>query len=244
VFYALPIALVATLTLLELRRGDTLDSNRAMNVSLWVVRAVTGAFLLPLVAIAVPVSLIDGRALPWLLGFALYFLANDLGEYLFHRAQHAIPWLWSLHALHHSDSNMNATTTERHFIGDQFLKAVTIWPAAVLIVKPSGSMVAAYVLLGLWNFVAHSKLPLNFGRLSWLWNSPAYHRRHHSMLTEHHNSNYAALLPIWDVALGSYHRPGPEMPPTGLDSQPEDLVSALTWPLSPPSRRGGAASNP
>jgi sterol desaturase/sphingolipid hydroxylase (fatty acid hydroxylase superfamily) len=73
-------------------------------------------------------------------------------------------------------------------------------------------------------------VPLNFGKLSWLLNSPAYHRRHHSSLPEHFNSNYAALLPIWDVLAGSYRRPD-SMPPTGLAGAPSNIAQAMLWPI-------------
>src|SRR5437016_2235324 len=35
--------------------------------------------------------------------FALYLLTWDLLEYATHRAQHAVPALWAMHSLHHSE---------------------------------------------------------------------------------------------------------------------------------------------
>ncbi|OYX16779.1 MAG: hypothetical protein B7Z07_02035 [Sphingomonadales bacterium 32-67-7] len=154
----------------------------------------------------------------------------DLGEYLFHRAQHASPLLWRMHSLHHSDHDMNATTTNRHFWGDSLLKALTIWPLAALIVAPTPTASAIYVALSLWNYFSHSAIDVNFGRWSWLINSPAYHRRHHSIRPEHYGSNFAALFPVFDVIAGSYHRPV-GFPPTGLDERPEHIGHILLWPL-------------
>jgi sterol desaturase/sphingolipid hydroxylase (fatty acid hydroxylase superfamily) len=53
----------------------------------------------------------------WLLvpAAAAYTMAMDFGEYLFHRAQHRIPAMWAMHSLHHSDTAMNISTTQRHF---------------------------------------------------------------------------------------------------------------------------------
>ena len=201
--------IVAVLTTFELVSGDRLTVSRGANIVVWIARMALAFTLLPLVSLAVPYHLIDGRDLPPAVAIVLYLLVADLGEYLFHRAQHAVPFLWTLHALHHSDPDMNATTTERHFWGDQFIKAVTIWPAASLIVRPSTPALVAYMLLGLWNYVAHSKLPFSFGRLSWVLNSPAYHRRHHSALPEHHNSNFCGLI----AAVG---RPSRVVPATGF----------------------------
>jgi sterol desaturase/sphingolipid hydroxylase (fatty acid hydroxylase superfamily) len=228
----IPIAVAALLTILELRQGHRLTRDRLLNCTIWFGRVALAMTLLPLVALTVPWSLVDTRTLPFLAGFAVYFVVMDLGEYLFHRAQHAIPWLWKLHALHHSDADMNATTTERHFWGDQFIKAVTIWPAATLIVRPTAPVLVTYFFLMMWNYATHSALPFSFGRLSWLLNSPAYHRRHHSRLPEHYNSNFAALLPIWDVLSGSYHRPADTIPPTGLEGAPPGPLQLLTWPFT------------
>jgi sterol desaturase/sphingolipid hydroxylase (fatty acid hydroxylase superfamily) len=124
---------------------------------------------------------------------------------------------------------MSALTTNRHFWGDQLIKAVTIWPLAAAVVAPTPAMIALFNLLALWNFVVHARLPFGFGRLSWLLNSPAYHRRHHSRLPEHYNSNFAALFPIFDVICGTYYRPA-GFPPTGLDRQPASLGDVMLWP--------------
>jgi sterol desaturase/sphingolipid hydroxylase (fatty acid hydroxylase superfamily) len=87
----------------------------------------------------------------------------------------------------------------------------------------------------MWNFALHSSVPLDFGRFSWLLNSPEYHRRHHSSDPADYNGNYAALLPIWDVLFGGYHRPTGH-PVTGLKIQdrprkPENLPELVVWPL-------------
>ncbi|MEO6041048.1 MAG: sterol desaturase family protein, partial [Croceibacterium sp.] len=97
---------------------------------------------------------------------------------------------------------------------------------------------AVYIGLSLWNYVSHAGIRLDFGRGSWLLNSPAYHRRHHSSDPEHYGSNFAALFPIFDVIAGSYRRPD-GYPPTGLEMRPETLADLVLWPL----RRNGLAAD-
>jgi sterol desaturase/sphingolipid hydroxylase (fatty acid hydroxylase superfamily) len=159
-----------------------------------------------------------------------YVLAMDFGECMFHRAQHAVPFLWRMHSLHHSDPCMNATTTDRHWWGDSLIKALTIWPAVAILFRPSAATLATYAVLTTYHYFSHANLRVSFGRLSWLLNSPAYHRIHHSSDPAHHGANFAGLFPIFDVILGSY-RPGAIFPPTGMDRRPETLVQALVWPL-------------
>ena len=225
----LSIIVVALLTLFELRVSPR-GGDRRLNLQVWALGFASRMLLVPLVLLWPGTSLVKGSELPFWAGFLAYFLAMDLGEYLFHRAQHAVPALWKLHSLHHSDAALTATTTERHFWGDPLLKSATVWPAAAFLVAPTPAIAGAYMVATLWNYPVHSSLRMNFGRFSWLLNSSAYHRRHHSSRPEHFNSNYAALLPIWDVLLGSYNRPE-GYPPTGLDQRPCSIREAAIWPL-------------
>ncbi|MDE2405048.1 MAG: sterol desaturase family protein [Sphingomonadales bacterium] len=202
------------------------------NLQAWFLcrlAAITALPLFPLWA-SEKWSLIDGSALPFWIAFPILVVARDLGEYLFHRAQHSVPFLWAMHSLHHSDPDMMVLTTQRHFWGDQFLKELTIWPAALLVISPTPALLFAWSLLTMWNFALHSSIPLDFGRFSWVLNSPEYHRRHHSIDPAHYNSNFAALLPIWDVVFGGYHR-AEGHPRTGMPRKPESLWELAVWPL-------------
>jgi sterol desaturase/sphingolipid hydroxylase (fatty acid hydroxylase superfamily) len=178
------------------------------------------------------------------IGVAVYFVAMDAGEFLFHRAQHRLPWLWAWHSLHHSDTSYDATTTVRHFWLDPFLKSATVWLAVGLVFKASAPIYLIYGGLTLYNFVIHSNTRLDFGRWSWVLNAPAYHRIHHSASPEHFDVNFCAMLPIFDVMAGTYRpaRPG-ERPDTGLDTgeRPRDLIDVMLWPVRHRlARRAGA----
>ena len=201
-----------------------------INLQAWALQAAAAFALLPLfLALELP-SLFNGAAMPIWLAAIAYLVLRDGLEFFYHRAQHSIPLLWSMHSLHHSDPNMSALTTNRHFWGDQLIKAVTIWPLAALVIAPTPVMIGIFNLASFWHIVVHARLPISFGPLSWLLNSPAYHRRHHSSLPEHYNSNFSALFPIFDVLCGSYNRPD-GWPPTGLDREPETLLDLLAWPV-------------
>jgi sterol desaturase/sphingolipid hydroxylase (fatty acid hydroxylase superfamily) len=209
-----------------------------INFMIWGLRLPLNLLLLPAIGAAIAelarraaVPSLQISTWPFALGAATYLVAHDFGEFAFHRAQHAIPWLWRLHALHHSDPCMSTTTTERHFWGDGALKAVTIWPAAALLLQPSPGQYGFFSICYLYNYFTHANLPVSFGRLSWVLNSPAYHRLHHSSEPEHFNRNFAALLPIWDVVIGTYRRPD-GFPRTGLPVYPRTIAQALLWPLA------------
>jgi len=225
----LTLAFVGLLLLVErfFCKGPT---DWKVNLQAWGIQALTGLALLPFLTIVDPPTLLRGGDMPFWLAFPLYALVFDLCEYLYHRAQHRIPLLWAMHSLHHSDPNMSAFTTQRHFWGDQLIKSITVWLLPSMLIAPTPGMVFTMFALGLWNFVVHAAIPLDFGRWSWLLNCPAYHLRHHSRLPQHFNSNFAALFPIWDVIAGSYF-PAKDYPPTGLDEMPRSAGEVFAWPL-------------
>jgi sterol desaturase/sphingolipid hydroxylase (fatty acid hydroxylase superfamily) len=170
-------------------------------------------------------------------GIFVYTVLMDLGEYLFHRAQHCFPILWAMHSFHHSDAAMNVSTTQRHFWLEQAIKSVTIYPLVGLLLKANPPVFFAYSLIAFANYFFHMNLRVGFGRYSFLLNSPQYHRIHHSRQPEHLDTNFAALLPIFDLLLGSYYVGGPdEYPATGLIQldEPAGMFEAFVWPL-----RGG-----
>jgi sterol desaturase/sphingolipid hydroxylase (fatty acid hydroxylase superfamily) len=231
------VLLVALLTAVELRWPARLErAPRMQNLGLWAVRALlqftAAATFLTLAAVAVErlgAPSLKIRAWPLALSAPLLILTFDLAEYLYHRTQHTIPWLWRRHALHHSDPCVNATTTERHWWGDLMLKAVLFNAPLAVLLEPSAADYAIYSALTFWNYVVHANVKLDFGRFGWVLNSPAYHRLHHARAPEHHGANYAALFPIFDVIAGSYRRPETWLE-TGLDEEPRGLWEALAWP--------------
>jgi sterol desaturase/sphingolipid hydroxylase (fatty acid hydroxylase superfamily) len=179
-----------------------------------------------------------------IVGMGVYLAAMDLAEYAYHRAQHAIPALWAMHALHHSDAHFDATTSARHFWAEPIIKSLTVWLAVGVLFKASPLIVGLYATATYYNVAIHSNTRLTLGRFSWLLNTPAYHRLHHSASPEHWDCNFAALLPIYDVIFGGY-RPAKigEYPRTGLDTgeRPDGPVQATLWPLVYLGKRRAAA---
>jgi sterol desaturase/sphingolipid hydroxylase (fatty acid hydroxylase superfamily) len=223
------VDVVVGLTVLE-RLGRPVRSNWWINLQAWALLLFTGiAVHLPFALPALP-TLLDGAKLPFWMGFPAFLIVSDLGEYLFHRAQHRIPLLWAMHSLHHSDPDMSALTTQRHFWADPLIKKITIWGATSFVIAPTPEIAGATAMVSLWNFFVHARLAVAIGRWSWLINTPAYHRRHHSSVPEHYDSNFAALFPIFDVICGSYYRPD-GFPPTGLAKAPRTLQELIAWPL-------------
>lgn len=153
------------------------------------------------------------------LGLAFAWLAmRDFFYYWLHRLQHASRWLWAEHMLHHSDENVNATTSIRHHWLENPLTIIFInAPLFYLLRPPLLTVTVAATILGLTEFSNHMNFKFGLGGFSWLISTPQNHRIHHSRLGEHIDKNFAAFFPVWDVLFGTYYAPKKdEYPPVGL----------------------------
>jgi sterol desaturase/sphingolipid hydroxylase (fatty acid hydroxylase superfamily) len=173
----------------------------------------------------------NGWGLLW--AIPLYLLAMDFVEYIFHRAQHAWPFLWAMHSLHHSDTSVNVTTTPRHFWIEVVIKLLFVYPLVAILFKPSAAIISSYIVMGYWNFVVHMNVRLSFGRFWVVLSSPQYHRIHHAADARYADRNFAALFPVYDLIFGTYFRAAmDEYPSTGLGSgEVPSLFETITWPL-------------
>jgi sterol desaturase/sphingolipid hydroxylase (fatty acid hydroxylase superfamily) len=147
-----------------------------------------------------------------LLGFAIYLLLFDLVDYALHRAQHALPWWWQLHALHHSQRQMTCWSDNRNHLLDDALRDSAMVLLALAVGVAPAQFVALVVLTQLLESLSHANVRLCFGRVgSRLLVSPAFHRTHHAIGTGHESQgpgslggcNYAVLFPLWDLLFGS-----------------------------------------
>ena len=147
-----------------------------------------------------------------------FLFVYDFFYYWFHRLQHASPFLWAQHELHHSEESLNVTTALRHhWLEDMLRLFFVILPMSLAFdLKPAFGGWAFVV--GLWPVFIHANLRLRFGPLSRVLGGPQVHRIHHSLELRHQNRNFANFA-LWDQIFGTYYHPGPdEYPRTGLAS--------------------------
>jgi sterol desaturase/sphingolipid hydroxylase (fatty acid hydroxylase superfamily) len=137
-------------------------------------------------------------------------LALDLVGYLLHRLSHRFFVLWRLHAVHHADTDVDASTAVRHHPLEALLTGLASLVLTLLLGIPLG-VFALYSLLALAVQVfQHANLRLPAGAeavLGWLIMTPGLHRAHHSVLPEHYNTNFGTVLSLWDRSLGTLRPP-------------------------------------
>ncbi len=181
--------------------------------------------------------------LPWLrphpvVLFIAYFAIADFAYYLIHRLQHALPWWWALHSLHHSQRQLSCWSNDRDSILDDFFEAMLIAGVARLIgVAPV--QYALLVLLGeLLQNLAHANIRLRFGRvLNKLIVEPPYHRLHHMIGDPARpglqNCNFSFVFPLWDILFGTALFGEPPracgVNDSGIDADNELGIAAQQW---------------
>jgi sterol desaturase/sphingolipid hydroxylase (fatty acid hydroxylase superfamily) len=114
--------------------------------------------------------------------FLTIFIVN-CADYWIHRAFHCFPLLWRVHIVHHSDTEFDVTTANRHHPLESLVSLLVILPVAVLLGAP---IIAAFIytylslLINLWSH-ANIRLPEWLDRvLRRLIITPDFHRMHHS----------------------------------------------------------------
>ena len=157
----------------------------------------------------------------------------DLFYYLMHRAQHSFPVLWEIHKAHHSIRNLNAIVSYHHFL-DDFCRVFFIYIPLAFLVKIDAPKLAIlssfYIAFG--QFI-HMNSKINLGPLRYVFSDNYFHRIHHSIENKHHNKNFSAFFPFWDVVFRSAYFPKKdEFPEVGLpdDEQPTTIKEYLLFP--------------
>jgi sterol desaturase/sphingolipid hydroxylase (fatty acid hydroxylase superfamily) len=186
------------------------------NIGFWILNLFLAGFLLPRPAFVRPqIEALSGLAFPsWPIADAgLSLLAGilllDLMRYLVHRCEHAVPLFWRFHALHHSDPQVDVTTSVRHHPIEYVPASVVYWLALLVLDIPAIVVLSHGLAVFGMAAVQHGNIRLPERLERWLQPvlvTSDMHRIHHSVVFAEANSNYGAVLSIWDRLLGTYTR--------------------------------------
>ena len=144
-------------------------------------------------------------------------LISDLIDYFRHRIEHTVPFIWDLHELHHSPTQMTILSGDR---GTEVDKVFTL-PFTLPITTLTALLINEYIANGyvipfiLWMaysfltafsaYLGHSSLKVVLPKpLSYILMSPSLHWLHHSSNPEHYNCNLGQIFPFWDQLFGTY----------------------------------------
>ena len=138
---------------------------------------------------------------------AASFMLLDFTDYLFHRLQHRVGWIWRFHRVHHSDPRLDASSSLR-FHPVEGITQTSCQAVAILMFGIHLDAMALFdTLLLVLLYVQHANIawPEAVDRaLRWMLVTPDVHRVHHSRDQRYTDSNFGDVFTLWDRALGTY----------------------------------------
>jgi sterol desaturase/sphingolipid hydroxylase (fatty acid hydroxylase superfamily) len=176
---------------------------------------------------------------------ALSVVLLDLIYYGAHRLNHRVSFLWRFHRAHHSDLDVDMTTSVRFHLGEVLISTgVKGGSVLALGVSPIGFLVSETALLAAGQF-QHSNLRLPAMVERWLRLlivTPPMHWIHHSRRSVEHNTNYGTMFSGWDRWFGTYFMGVQQNQiPLGLEEYPTpddvNLLRFYRMPFDAPCRR-------
>jgi len=200
-------------------RSNTTMRRWVGNLSLCILS--NGIFVLPtLTAIAAAFvaqserhRLLDAFGMPSTVRFAVAIMVLDALAYGQHRLLHRFDVLWRFHAVHHSDPEVDITTTFRHHPVEAIFNGALIG-GVVLVIGFSPAEIAAYTWV---SFVVELLAHANLALPSWfaailgrLIVTPEFHHLHHSRAKTQANANFGQAFSIWDTLFGTARTRSPE----------------------------------
>lgn len=151
-------------------------------------------------------GLLPRLALPRWSETALAVALMDYTLYAWHILLHRVPQLWRMHAVHHVDLELDASTALRfHFT--ELLASVPYRIAQIALIGVGPSAHRLWQVATLIEVVFHHsnlRLPIKVERLlSRVIVTPRLHGIHHSIVEEESASNFSSGLTVWDRLHGT-----------------------------------------
>ena len=172
-------------------------------------------------------------SLPIWVQVVILIVFADFVLYWSHRCFHEIPWLWRIHAVHHSVEHMDWLAGSRnHFVQALVDRSLAMVPLYLL----GADKAALDIYVGFAAFQSvfvHANISLPFGPLKYLVATPQYHHWHHSTDRPAIDTNYAVHTPLFDRLFGTYHMPVKHWPANyGTTKRlPRTFIGQLIYPF-------------
>lgn len=170
----------------------------------------------------------------------LSFLVLDFfGGWLVHITEHKVPFLWRFHVIHHADNNVDVTTGLRHHPGESLLRGLFFFMGIIVSGAPMYAVMIFQTILVFSTAFTHANISLPAWLdkgLSYILVSPNMHKVHHHWKQPYTDSNYGAILSIWDRLLGTFKKLAPKDIRYGLDryyanEEDENFKKLMEYPF-------------
>lgn len=171
---------------------------------------------------------------PVALQIGLGLVIAEVGLYAAHRLSHEWKPLWCFHAVHHSAPRLWFFNTGRFHFVDTAVSILLSQPLLFLAGAPSPVFIWVTSITAYIGMLTHCNVDMRFGPLSYIFNTPALHRWHHSREPRYGNKNYGENLMLFDLLFRTHLVP-PGRPPSepGIAGKmPASFLGQLCSPFS------------
>lgn len=198
-----------------------------------------GAWLWPRIGVSGVFARLEAvqwlQAAPFAVQFLVLLVLKDFLEWLVHRTLHRVPWLWEIHKVHHSIEELDWIGNFRfHWLETVVYRSLTYVPLAVLGID-GRVVLAVAVFATLIGHLNHSNLPISWGPLRYVLNSPKMHVWHHDFIVRGgHGRNFGIVFSVWDWIFGTAEMPEGQPGRLGFDGLevlPRGVAGRLLHPL-------------
>jgi sterol desaturase/sphingolipid hydroxylase (fatty acid hydroxylase superfamily) len=181
-----------------------------------ILQSVLGERIGGLVLLAVGTGLVTARTShsiwpaewPMACQVLLGVVVADGLDYWKHRALHTA-WGWRLHALHHGITRLHALRAARSHFVEVALRFLVVYAPLVAVGAPHAVLFWHAALIGILGMIGHSNVRLRLpSPVHRLLMTPHVHRLHHSNERAVADTNFANILPLWDMLFGTFTHPG------------------------------------
>ena len=152
-------------------------------------------------------GLFNAFQFPAFVAIAGAILALDLAWYVTHVSMHKFPAMWRFHVAHHSDPQVDVTTTVRQHPGESVIRYAYLTAFAFAV----GASPLAFTIYRVWSALhgmcehANVRLPQWLDTaITFVFSSPNMHKIHHSRHQRFTDRNYTNIFSIWDRLGGTF----------------------------------------
>jgi sterol desaturase/sphingolipid hydroxylase (fatty acid hydroxylase superfamily) len=166
------------------------------------------------------------------------FIIADFIQWLIHRMLHANDFLWRIHQIHHSVTEMGFAAHLRfHFLETIIYKSILFVPLSMI----GFGIVDFFWVHTITLFIGHlnhANIPLSYGPLKYLINNPVMHIWHHAKnlpSDRQKGVNFGISLSIWDYLFGTVYMPhdgkNEALGFESIEQFPESFIEQVKYPF-------------
>lgn len=174
-----------------------------------------------------------------ILHFIVAFICIDFFDYWYHVMMHRVPFFWRFHQVHHSDMDVDISTTVREHPGETTVRVSFLIAIVFILGIPVEFLLIKQFIQSFINLTSHSKakLPDRLNNIvSLFFVTPNTHHIHHHYVLPQTDSNYGDIFSIWDRLFSTFSKMKQSEIVHGIDTnmdveENKDFKNLITRPF-------------